>query len=269
LLEYDNVANEQRQIIYSQRNEILESIDLADFLKGLRHGCLTAVARRYIPHESIEEQWDIDGLTNTLLADYQIDAQLRAALEEAEELDDEALVARVCRATDEAYAAKLARLSPGAFLEFERSMLLHHIDHAWREHLAALDHLRQGIHLRGYAQKDPKQEYKREAFALFEQLLERVRDDVTRVLITVQISSEEEAAKAAAEAAPTPPKDISFTHADFKDQEPLTDEGLAVNDQASPETAGTVRREFPKVGRNDPCPCGSGKKYKHCHGALA
>jgi len=269
LLEYDNVANEQRQIIYSQRNEILESTDLSDFLRGLRHGCLTAVARRHIPQESIEEQWDIDALTNTLLADYQIDAQLRAALEQAEELDDEALVARVCRAADDAYAAKLAMLSPGAFLEFERSMLLHHIDHAWREHLAALDHLRQGIHLRGYAQKDPKQEYKREAFALFEQLLERVRDDVTRVLITVQISSEEEAAKAAAAAAPSLPKDISFTHADFNDQESLTDGSSAGSDQEGPEAAGTVRREFPKVGRNDPCPCGSGKKYKHCHGALA
>ena len=155
----------------------------------------------------------------------------------------------------------------GLFHDFERSVLLQHLDSAWREHLAALDHLRQGIHLRGYAQKDPKQEYKREAFHLFESLLERVRDEVIALLMSVEVASEQEIAQAAEQAqakAAATPKDLSFNHPDFNGEE----DQATTDDQPFTAASQTVRREFPKVGRNDPCPCGSGQKFKNCHGAL-
>ena len=269
LLEYDNVANEQRQMIYAQRNEVLESEDLNAFVGGLRHGALTELARLHVPMESIEEQWDLPSLEQALREQYRLEVPLVSLLETEDELDDEDLVARVCDAADKAYQDKLSQLPPGVFLEFERSVLLQHIDAHWREHLAALDHLRQGIHLRGYAQKDPKQEYKREAFGLFEQLLDRVRDDVTRTLLNVQVATEEEVAQAAQAAAPAEPKAVSYTHADFEGVPVPDDAGASPDAQPESEPAVPTRRSFPKVGRNDPCPCGSGKKYKQCHGALS
>jgi preprotein translocase subunit SecA len=269
LLEYDNVANEQRQMIYAQRNEVLESEDLNAFVGGLRHGALTTLARLHVPMESIEEQWDLPSLEQALREQYRLEVPLVSLLETEDELDDDDLVARVCEAADKAYQDKLGQLPPGVFLEFERSVLLQHIDAHWREHLAALDHLRQGIHLRGYAQKDPKQEYKREAFGLFEQLLGRVRDDVTRTLLNVQVATEEEVAQAAQAAAPAEPKAVSYTHADFEGAPLADDAGATPELQPESEPSVPTRRSFPKVGRNDPCPCGSGKKYKLCHGALS
>jgi len=276
LLEYDNVANEQRQIIYAQRNEILESSDLTGLVRQLREGAIEAAVRATVPAESIEEQWDLAAAETALRERFRLDLALQAQVQQAHEIDDAGVVALAVAAAQSAYDAKLARVPSGAFHEFERSILLQHLDSAWREHLAALDHLRQGIHLRGYAQKDPKQEYKREAFALFEQLLARVRDDVTGLLMSVEIASEEEAERAAAEAeaareaaAAAAARHMHFTHADSP-QTPEFEEATSPEPraQAAPEVT-TVRRETPKVGRNEPCPCGSGKKFKSCHGRIA
>ncbi|MGA1664398.1 MAG: preprotein translocase subunit SecA [Burkholderiaceae bacterium] len=267
LLDYDNVANDQRKIIYAQRNEILESQDLSELIARLRDGAMTAAVRQHVPVESIEEQWDLPALSEQLEKTYRLSIDLAAIVSSRQELDDQGLVDLVCERAAEAYAQKIAPVPEGLFHDFERSVLLQHLDSAWREHLAALDHLRQGIHLRGYAQKDPKQEYKREAFHLFESLLERVRDEVIALLMSVEVASEQEIAQAAEQAqakAAATPKDLSFNHPDFNGQ----DDEAATDDQALTAASQTVRREFPKVGRNDPCPCGSGQKFKNCHGAL-
>ena len=274
LLEYDNVANEQRQIIYAQRNEILESDDLSGLVRQLRDGAIEASVRSFIPVQSIEEQWDLPAAEAVLRERFRLEVALSAQVQQAQEIDDDGVVALAVEAAQTAYDQKLALVPSGAFHEFERSILLQHLDSAWREHLAALDHLRQGIHLRGYAQKDPKQEYKREAFALFEQLLARVRDDVTGLLMSVEIASEEEAARAAAEAeaareaaAAAATKGMHFTHAASPEEEGfLADSDVAAADAAA--DSGPIRRDTPKVGRNEPCPCGSGKKFKSCHGRL-
>lgn len=281
LLEYDNVANEQRKIIYAQRNEILEAEQLTDLVAQLREGAIESVVRTYVPSESIEEQWDLAGLERQLLESFRLTITLTRLAEQDNELLDEDIASSVVEAAHQAYRSKVARVEPQAFAEFERSVLLQHLDSAWREHLAALDHLRQGIHLRGYAQKDPKQEYKRESFALFEQLLERVRDQVTQVLMSVEIASEEEinAALERAHKADQAPASLSFNHPSLDPQASFSAENpealaLAAQDVgvggATSETgpSGPVRREGPKVGRNDPCPCGSGQKFKACHGRL-
>ncbi|MFM1849634.1 MAG: preprotein translocase subunit, partial [Pseudomonadota bacterium] len=200
LLDYDNVANDQRKIIYAQRNEILESQDLSELIARLRDGAMTAAVRQHVPVESIEEQWDLPALSEQLEKTYRLSIDLAAIVSSRQELDDQGLVDLVCERAAEAYAQKIAPVPEGLFHDFERSVLLQHLDSAWREHLAALDHLRQGIHLRGYAQKDPKQEYKREAFHLFESLLERVRDEVIALLMSVEVASEQEIAQAAEQA---------------------------------------------------------------------
>jgi preprotein translocase subunit SecA len=275
LLDYDNVANEQRQIIYAQRNEILESDDLSGLVRQLREGAIESAVRGFVPAESIEEQWDVPAAEAVLRERFRLDVPLQAQIQQAQEIDDAGVVALALEAAQSAYDQKLALVPSGAFHEFERSILLQHLDSAWREHLAALDHLRQGIHLRGYAQKDPKQEYKREAFALFEQLLARVRDEVTGLLMSVEIASEEEAARAAAEAeaareaaAAAATKGMHFTHAATPEEEAFAGEGDTSAMVVASQDAGTVRRDAPKVGRNEPCPCGSGKKFKSCCGRL-
>ncbi|MBV2264845.1 MAG: preprotein translocase subunit SecA, partial [Thauera sp.] len=256
LLEYDDVANDQRKVIYQQRNELLESEDISDTVRAMRQGVLHDIFRRYVPVDSVEEQWELPALEQALLAECQLKLPV-AEWEKAEpSLDDEAILERVVQAGEEAYAAKTAIVDPAAWHQFERNVMLQSLDTHWREHLAALDHLRQGIHLRGYAQKNPKQEYKREAFELFENLLDTVRTDVTKILMTVQIRTE-----AQLEEAETPQQveNVQYQHADY--DEALGGDAAQTGVQAQ-AAAG------PKVGRNDPCPCGSGKKYKHCHGKL-
>jgi preprotein translocase subunit SecA len=255
LLEYDDVANDQRKVIYQQRNELLESEDISDTVRAMRQGVLHDIFRRYVPVDSVEEQWELSALEQALLAECQLKLPVAEWVKAEPSLDDEAILERVVQAGEEAYAAKTAIVDPAAWHQFERNVMLQSLDTHWREHLAALDHLRQGIHLRGYAQKNPKQEYKREAFELFETLLDTVRTDVTKVLMTVQIRTE-----AQLEEAETPQQveNVQYRHADY-------DEALGGDAEqagAQPAAAG------PKVGRNDPCPCGSGKKYKHCHGKL-
>ena len=248
LLEYDNVANDQRRVIYGQRNELLETHEIAQTMTALRHGLLEEVFRTYVPEGSIDEQWDLPALENVLEAEYQLRVPLAEMAQGADAPDDEALLERLIAAADEVYAAKVALVGDESFSGFERSVMLRSLDTHWREHLSALDHLRQGIHLRGYAQKDPKQEYKREAFELFDSMLSAVRREVTRTLMTVRIATQEEidAAAAAEQAALS---NVSYEHGGFVDQD-----GNAYD----PET----------VNRNAPCPCGSGEKFKHCHGRM-
>lgn len=299
LLEYDNVANEQRQIIYSQRNEVLEATDPSELVTDLRAGAVEALVRRHVPVNSIEEQWALEPLQDELAQQFGVVLDLKKLVDEQDELDDQGLADLAVQAANSVYEEKWKQVGRQPFADFERSIIIQTVDQSWREHLAALDHLRQGIHLRGYAQKDPKQEYKRESFTLFEQLLERVRDSVSRVLMNVQVQSQEEAEEAARLAnarALALAQAANPTHAEFDpeasfladDPETLAiaAQGQATNalaqalaqapgqlpssmPAAPSDQAQTVRRDMPKVGRNEPCPCGSGKKFKHCHGALA
>ena len=267
LLEYDDVANDQRKVIYQQRNELLEAEHMAETSLGLRHGVFTDLFRQHVPEESMEEQWDLDGLQEVLLLEWQIDLPLKSMLEAEPDLSDEDLLERLIAKVDQLYQAKVDLVGAESFSGFERNVMLQSMDTHWREHLAALDHLRQGIHLRGYAQKNPKQEYKREAFQLFAQMLDLIRNDVVRVIMTVRIQSQAEIA--AAEAAMSQPhlENVNYQHADFNPSA-SPEELLAPPAPDEPRGAATVVNAMPKVGRNDPCPCGSGKKYKQCHGKL-
>jgi len=259
LLEYDDVSNDQRKVIYQQRNEILESTSVLAQVTNLRKSAMTGVVRTWVPAESVEEQWDIPALEQALADEWQLPVALAADIEKSESITAEDIVDKVVAAADQIFESKLAVVGAEQFNPFMRMVLLQSIDSHWREHLAALDYLRQGIHLRGYAQKNPKQEYKREAFELFSQLLDVVKLEVTRLLLTVRIQSQEEVARAAEaiEAQASQLGNVTYTH---------PNEDGSVSQQREVDTAVA---EVPRVGRNDPCPCGSGKKYKNCHGLLA
>ncbi|MGE5470297.1 MAG: preprotein translocase subunit SecA [Bacteroidota bacterium] len=258
LLEYDDVANDQRKVIYQQRNELLETEDISETITAMRHSVIAEIFRAHVPEESVEEQWDMEGLERTLAAELLIEAPVAEWFKNEPTLSDEEILSRIVHRADEAYQAKVDLVGGENFHQFERNVMLQSLDSHWREHLAALDHLRQGIHLRGYAQKNPKQEYKREAFELFEGLLDLVRKEVTRVVFTVQIRSPEDVEETAPHA---DVQNVQYQHVDY-------DEAGAAD-----ETGDAIRQvpadNGPKVGRNDPCPCGSGKKYKHCHGKLS
>ncbi|MBK6385440.1 MAG: preprotein translocase subunit SecA [Rhodoferax sp.] len=263
LLEYDDVSNDQRKVIYQQRNEILDASDLTAQIASLREGCFTDVARQYVPVESVEEQWDLPGLEKVLADEWQIQVPLQQTVQTASAITDEEIVEKVCAAADDAFNAKVAQVAGGQFTQFERMVLLQSIDTHWREHLSALDYLRQGIHLRGYAQKQPKQEYKREAFELFGQLLDSVKNDVTKVLVTVKIQSGEQLEQAAEELEARGENIANVTYTAPTETGEV--ETIIDADSQHRHTGSAV----PRVGRNDPCPCGSGKKYKQCHGKLA
>ncbi len=256
LLEYDDVANDQRKVIYQQRNELLETEDISETIRAMRQGVLHDLFRRYVPLDSVEEQWEIAGLELALASELALKLPVGEWIKAEPNLDDDTILQRIVDAGEEAYAAKTAMVDQSAWHQFERNVMLQSLDTHWREHLAALDHLRQGIHLRGYAQKNPKQEYKRESFELFETLLDTVRADVTKILMTVQVRTEAQLEEAEVQPAL---ENVQYHHAD-------QDEALAA---ANPEQAAQQPAQAgPRVGRNDPCPCGSGKKYKHCHGKL-
>jgi preprotein translocase subunit SecA len=259
LLEYDDVSNDQRKVIYQQRNEILESSSLDEQIASLRQSAMTEVVRAHVPAESLEEQWDLPGLERVLQEEWQLELPLQAEVQASDAITDDDIVQKVVSAADAKFADKIEQVGREQFTPFMRMVLLQAIDSHWREHLAALDYLRQGIHLRGYAQKNPKQEYKREAFELFSQLLDVVKMEVTRVLMTVRIQSQDQVAQAAQaiEAQAGQLANVTYTH---------PNEDGSVSREADPAT---VAAAVPKVGRNDPCPCGSGKKYKQCHGKLA
>jgi len=261
LLEFDDVSNDQRKVIYEQRNELLEATDIGETIKVMRHDVLTDLISTYIPPGSVEELWEIPELERAIEAETGLDLPIAKWLEENPDLHEETLRERVAEAADTAYAEKEALASAENMRQFERSVMLQSLDNHWREHLSALDHLRQGIHLRSYAQKNPKQEYKREAFELFSGLLNTIKSEVTKVTMLVQIKTREDVE---AVEPPEAVENVQYQHADYEDA--LEDEE---GKEQLPEGAQPVVREGVKVGRNDPCPCGSGKKYKQCHGALS
>ncbi|RZI43596.1 preprotein translocase subunit SecA [Herbaspirillum sp. HC18] len=268
LLEYDDVANDQRKVIYQQRNELLEAVDVSELIVSLREGLFTDVFRAHVPAESMEEQWDLKGLEATLAGEWQLEVPLAKMLEAEPNLSDDDLLERVLKAATDSYQAKVDIIGKESFAGFERSVMLQSIDSHWREHLAALDHLRQGIHLRGYAQKNPKQEYKREAFELFGQMLDLIKNEVVRIIMTVRIQTREEIDAAEAQLAQSQVANVHYEHADFNPNA-APEELLAPTVNAEDSRQQPMVNAMPKVGRNDPCPCGSGKKYKQCHGRLA
>ncbi len=267
LLEYDDVANDQRKIIYAQRNQVLEAESVSGMVEGLRDGAIKDLVEEYVPEGSVEEQWDLPALQKILESDWQLSVPIVQQIESAKQADESDVLAWVIDAARTAYEGKIATVGIDSWQPFERSVLLQVIDNQWREHLAALDHLRQGIHLRGYAQKNPKQEYKREAIELFSSMLQRIRDDLAKIVLTVKVESPEQVALAEQEASASHLKNVSFVHTNL-DDEPDREQPLAQG-MPSDEGQSTVRHVAPKVGRNDPCPCGSGKKYKQCHGKLS
>ena len=261
LLEYDDVSNDQRKVIYQQRNEILEAASLDEQIANLRRSAMTGVVRAHVPEGSLEEQWDIPGLEGVLKDEWQIELPLAAEVDKSDSITDEDILDKVIAASDALFDSKLQAVGAEQFTPFMRMVLLQSMDSHWREHLAALDYLRQGIHLRGYAQKNPKQEYKREAFELFSQLLDVVKLEVTRLLMTVRIQSQEQVAQAAEdiEARASQVGNVTYTH---------PNEDGSVSSEAVAASAADAMDHLPKVGRNEPCPCGSGRKYKNCHGKL-
>jgi preprotein translocase subunit SecA len=261
LLEYDDVSNDQRKVIYQQRNDILDAQDLRAQIDALRDGALTDVVHQFVPEESVEEQWDLPGLEKTLREEWAVDVPLVSWVAESDAVEVENIAERVREAAKAVFVSKVDQVGEQNFTSFERVVLLQTIDSQWREHIAALDYLRQGIHLRGYAQKQPKQEYKREAFLLFGQLLDSVKNDVTRILMNVRVQSAEQISQAAEQLEERAEAISNVTYT------APTETGEA---ETRPEAAvaQAMAGEMPRVGRNDPCPCGSGKKYKHCHGKL-
>jgi preprotein translocase subunit SecA len=261
LLEYDNVANDQRREIYQLRNAILESQDVSDQIAALREGVVTDLFRACVPEESMEEQWDIPGLEKAYAAELRLELPLSKWLESDPGLDDDAMLKRAVEEADAAYRRKMESNPADAVHQLERIVLLSTLDNHWREHLAALDHLRQGIHLRGYAQKNPKQEYKREAFELFGILVESVKLEVTRTLMTADFRTREQVEEVERVKIPAV-ENVQYQHAGYE-------EALAGADAPPAPKPAPFVRQMGKIGRNDPCPCGSGKKYKHCHGKLS
>ncbi|MEV3822381.1 preprotein translocase subunit SecA [Aeromonas dhakensis] len=261
LLEFDDVANDQRKVVYEQRNELLDTSDISETIHVIRDDVYGAIIDEYIPPQSLEEMWDVPGLEARLKSDFALDLPLQQWLAEDDKLYEEKLRERILDEATKLYAHKEELVGKEVLRNFEKAVMLQTLDGLWKEHLAAMDHLRQGIHLRGYAQKNPKQEYKRESFDLFTQMLETLKRDVVSILSRVQVQERdveamEEQQRQQAEAAPR-----TYTHA--------TADNQLADDEAQAE-AGPVTfvRDEQKVGRNDPCPCGSGKKYKHCHGQL-
>jgi preprotein translocase subunit SecA len=260
LLEYDDVANDQRRVIYQQRDELLETEDISETIRNLIAGQLEDTVRIYVPPESVEEQWDNAALEAALTAEYHLSAPVSEWMKSEAELNDEQIVERVRELGLKSYEGKVAQVGGDLFHQFERTLMLQTVDKHWREHLAALDYLRQGIHLRGYAQKNPKQEYKREAFELFSDMLDRIKHEVVQYVLTIEVRTQQDVQ--AVEEAPAM-SNVQYQHANY-------DEALAAVAEAPRVAAAPppFTRAGQKVGRNDPCPCGSGKKYKYCHGRI-
>jgi preprotein translocase subunit SecA len=274
LLEFDDTANDQRKVIYQQRNELLDSEDVGETIANVRQDVITDLVRRYVPADSVDEQWNLAGLEAELNSEFGLQLNLKQWVEEQQELDAGGVLEHVLSAADRLFREKEAMLGSEVMRGLEKHVMLSVLDNGWKEHLASMDYLRQGIYLRGYAQKQPKQEFKREAFELFEGMLGRIKHEIVQLLARVRIRSEdevealEEQQRRQAEAQA---RSMQFQHAEaagFGAGEPAPEagaEGFAQPIQGQ----SPVHRDAPKVGRNDPCPCGSGKKYKQCHGKLA
>ena len=257
LLEYDDVANDQRKVIYEQRNELLDEGDISETIAAIREDVISSVVDEYIPPQSLEEMWDVSGLEERMRADFAVDLPIKTWLENDDKLYEEKLRERILDEVVSAYKQKEEVVGEQVLRQFEKAVMLQNLDSHWKEHLAAMDHLRQGIHLRGYAQKNPKQEYKRESFALFSQMLEALKVEVITILARVKVQAEEDVQKVEEQRRQADDVPKNFEH----------EEANATPEEASDKVRTQVR-EGAKVGRNDPCPCGSGKKYKQCHGKL-
>ncbi|MBI0104089.1 preprotein translocase subunit SecA [Gilliamella sp. W8145] len=264
LLEYDDVANDQRKAIYSQRNDLLDNVDIKETIDSIRGDVFTTVIDQYIPPQSIEEMWDVAGLEAALKNDFDLDLPIAKWLDEEQNLHEENLRERILQLAQDKYLEKENAAGADAFRQFEKSVMLQTLDTLWKEHLAAMDYLRQGIHLRGYAQKDPKQEYKRESFNMFANMLESLKYDVIGILSRVQIRSQEEVDEAERQRQAEIERLMAKQQANHDSMTAIDVE----NDGQSSNSPQPIVRTQAKVGRNDPCPCGSGKKYKHCHGAV-
>ncbi|MBC7002480.1 preprotein translocase subunit SecA [Photobacterium sp. BZF1] len=263
LLEFDDVANDQRKVVYELRDELMNAEDISEMIEQNREDVIQAVIDGYIPPQSLEEMWDIQGLEERLKADYDMELPIQEWLDSEEKLYEEALRERIVEKAVEIYRHKEEVVGAPVLRNFEKTVMLQNLDTLWKEHLAAMDHLRQGIHLRGYAQKNPKQEYKRESFELFEGMLESLKSDVIAILSKVRVQQQEEVERVEAERrrqAEELARRQQFQHQNAENQ--IADESQE-SDEAAP-----YQREERKVGRNEPCPCGSGKKYKQCHGKI-
>jgi preprotein translocase subunit SecA len=272
LLEYDDVANDQRKVIYRQRTEIMSTDDMAGVIKDVRTEVVGAIVAQYIPPDSVEEQWDVAGLEQAFERDFGAQTGLAAWLTEDPARHGAEAAERLLAAIEGVYDAKVKQVGEPVMRHLERAVMLQQLDMHWREHLAGMDYLRQGIYLRAYAQKNPKQEYKREAFALFTAMLDRIRSDTVMMLQRLQVRTEEEIEREEAERQRRLQSRMQLQHApppELAAQVPSAVAASAVDEPESPEPAAApfVRGEK-KVGRNEPCPCGSGRKFKHCHGAL-
>ena len=280
LLEYDDVANDQRKVVYQQRSDLMESDDISDAISGIRAEVIDLVIDEYMPPDSVEELWDKEGLSKAIEHDFGVRFDVRKALEDDDSLNERALRELVTAAVEDDYQAKVDSIGQEIMRELERAIMLRQLDTHWKEHIAALDYLRQGIHLRGYAQRNPKQEYKREAFQMFSDMLDRMKHDTVSILSKVQIRRPEDVD--AVEAPRSDPASLRYQHAEAPSLVQPPPPPPAVPGMGAPqaplppgapspprEEPATYVREQPKVGRNQPCPCGSGKKYKHCHGRLS
>jgi preprotein translocase subunit SecA len=277
LLEYDDVANDQRSVVYQQRNELMEAEDLSDAIAGIRYEVVGELIAEYVPSGAAIDEWDLGGLAQALKSDFGAVFDLSAIIEKSEGIDEDKLHTLIAEAIDTDYERKVVEIGPEIMRQFEKVVMLSQLDAQWKEHLAALDYLRQGIHLRGYAQKDPKKEYKREAFEMFGDTLDQVKKDVTSILTRAQLRSEEDVDAMEQQRAKGQQRKMEFQHA-------AAPSAIATpNNQATPtgalppptalaaggaQPATPFVREERKVGRNEPCPCGSGKKFKRCHGQL-
>ena len=259
LLEFDDVANDQRKVVYEQRNELLDATDISETITAIRFDVIDGVISQYIPPQSLDEMWDIPGLEQRLKADYMLELPIAQWLADDKKLFEEKLRERIQQEVEQAYSHKEQMVGPQVLRQFEKAIMLQSLDTHWKEHLAAMDHLRQGINLRGYAQKNPKQEYKREAFELFSTMLENLKIDVIGVLSRVQVRASEDVEAVEQQRRKADAVPHEYQHAEAEHVGGQLPEGMP---------AAPVFRDQDKVGRNDPCPCGSGKKYKQCHGKL-
>jgi preprotein translocase subunit SecA len=257
LLEFDDVANEQRKFIYAQRNNLMDVDDISSGIAAIRQDVVNGLIGAHVPPDSLEEQWDVPGLEQVLEHEYGLKLPIARWLHDEAAMDESKLRARVLAEFEKVHSEKATQVGEEVMRHFEKAVMLQVLDTQWKEHLAAMDYLRQGIHLRGYAQKNPKQEYKRESFVLFADMLERIKREVISLVTRVQIRQEQDVE--ALEASRKPEQNVRFEHPS------VTEEAAPAE---SPPAQQPVRAD-PKIGRNAPCPCGSGKKYKQCHGKLA
>ncbi|HHJ39746.1 MAG: preprotein translocase subunit SecA [Methylothermaceae bacteria B42] len=271
LLDYDNVANDQRKVIYELRNELLAAEDITDILDAIRQDVLFELVDKHIPPNTFEEQWDLEGLEKALEGEFGFSYPVKQRLDEDPELQIESLKKELLDAAVKAYQEKEQQVGPEVIRQFEKSVMLQILDNSWKEHLAAMDHLRQGIHLRGYAQRDPKQEYKREAFQMFKSMLDNIKHETISILSRVQVQNEEDVEAIDEQRRASEPQEMHFEHAEVS---AMTEEEALAMAEAEAESEVAVEqkpfvRPTRKIGRNEPCPCGSGKKYKQCHGKLS